>query len=1412
MKTTAFLTAIATIVLSADAASVSGELRKWHKVTLDFDGPSTSEGATPNPFTNYRLNVTFRHAGSGKTYLVPGYYAADGNAANTSATSGDVWRVHFAPDETGTWTYEASFRSGSNVAMDASPTSGSSAGFFDGEEGTLSIAATNKSGRDMRGKGRLEYVGKHHLRFAETGGYFMKAGVDAPENLLAYADFDGEFKTDGREDDLVKDWQPHVQDWNSGDPTWQGSKGKGLIGAINYLADQGLNAFSFLTLNIDGDDKNVYPYTTYSERLRMDVSKLDQWETVFEHGDHMGMYIHFKTQETENELLLDSGNMGNQRKLYYRELIARFGHHLAMNWNLGEEINAASLQQKQAWAQYFYDTDPYHHHLVIHNGATHYNMMGSASKLTGFSLQLNAYDFTDNFAMTKDYIDRSVAAGKPWVVATDEPGDSRYSLRPDNDPGSSHTDARKDALWGNIMAGGAGVEWYFGYALDHSDLTCNDFRSRDSFWPVCRYAIGFFENNPIPFQDMPNANSLVSGSGNNANRCLAKPGDTYLVQLRSGGTSATLNLSGQSGNYRVRWFDPRNGGALVSGNTLAGGGTRSLGSPPNSTTQDWIALVQNTGGSTPTNEAPLVSAGADKSATLSGASVSVALTGSASDDGLPAGSTLSRSWTRVSGPAAVTFSAPDSASTSATFTAAGTYVLRLTATDGTLSSSDEVQVLVTTATAQNQAPVANAGPDRSAVLSGASVQIALAGSASDDGLPQGSSLSVAWTPVSGPAPVSFGNASSAATTASFTTAGTYTLRLSASDGALSDTDEATVTVSASSGGGGTSNFAASQDAYTQNGSNVNTAELRVENSSRKRISYLQFDLTAATAPISAASLTLTQKGDVPSGKMTLRLFAATSNNWLESTITGSNAPAKGAELANYTGDIPAGKILTFDVSSFVGAPGIYSFILDTDTAKDVTFASAENTTTAARPVLTITSGSGGGGPSNTAPVVSAGADKSGSYQGQPIAIALSGSATDDGLPAGSSLALTWTRSSGPAAVSFSPANAATTSATFSAAGTYVLRLTASDGQLSTSDEVTVTVISDIIDNEIPTVDAGPNSSAFLTGTSVQVNLAGSASDDGQPAGSTLTTTWTRTSGPAAVSFGNASSPATTATFTATGTYLLRLTASDGELSETDEMTVVVEGPAPAPGGTVILAATHDAYTENGKNFNSTVLRLENSSRKRIIYLQFDASGVTAPTSATLKLTEGDDVSSGSMTVRVFAAASNGWTEGGITGSNAPAKGAELASFTGDITQSKVLSFDVSSRVTGPGIYSFILEADSSTRDVSFVSAEGSPTSARPALVVNSGGSGTVAAEPVSAKAAAATPAPAMKLRVERTSQGMSLSMTGIPNSRYAVERSTDLVEWTVIGTVDTGELGQASMEDPSAPPDRAFYRLNDDVK
>jgi hypothetical protein len=833
--------------LAVAAATVSGELRMWHKVTLDFAGPATSETADPNPFTDYRLDVTFTHPQSGKTHIVPGYYAADGDAANTGASSGNRWRVHFAPDRIGSWTYTASFRSGPNVATD--PNAGSSAGFFDGDAGGFEVAPTDKTGRDFRGKGRLEYVGKHHLRFAGTGEFFMKAGCDAPENFLAYADFDGDFKTDGHFDHLVKTWSPHTADWQPGDPVWQGDKGKGIIGAINYLASEELNAFSFLTFNIIGDDRNVFLYTTYSERTRLDVSRLDQWEIVFEHGTRKGMYLHFKTQEKENQTLLDGGDLGPLRKLYYRELIARFGHHLALNWNLGEECTV-DFDQKQSWAQYFHDIDPYDHLIVIHNGSNHRNLMGTASEVTGFSLQRSNADFSDTFIGTKDYVDRSFNSGKPWVVACDEPGDSQYSLRPDSNPGNSHVDARRDALWGNIMAGGAGCEFYFGYALEHSDLTCQDFRSRDSFWDYCRHALAIFRDQNFPIELMKNQNALVSGSGENANRCRALSGHSYLVQLRSGG-SHTLDLTGFADTFSVKWLDPRQGGAAIAAPPLAGGGIVSLGPPPHSPTDDWIVLLQSTTAANPTNLPPQVDAGPDRSEILVDATLELAFDASVTDDGLPADLTLTRSWSFVSGPAPVAFSSTTTAATTATFTTTGTYLLRLAASDGDLSAFDEVAVVVA------------APPD----------------------------------------------------------------------------------------GGQT--FPPVHDAFTDSGENDNGPLLRVAPASR--IAYLRFDLTTLTVDPATAILRLTEGAGLSAGNVLIRLHAAQSNDWTEQTLDATNAPAKGIELAVFSGGLAPGQTVEFDLADHLADPGLHGFILEADPATDeVAFASKEHATPAARPQLVVT--------------------------------------------------------------------------------------------------------------------------------------------------------------------------------------------------------------------------------------------------------------------------------------------------------------------------------------------------------------------------------------------------------------------------------------------------------------------------
>ena len=90
------------------------------------------------------------------------------------------------------------------------------------------------------------------------------------------------------------------------------------------------------------------------------------------------------------------------------------------------------------------------------------------------------------------------------------------------------------------------------------------------------------------------------------------------------------------------------------------------------------------------NQPPSVSAGSDQTITLP---ISASLSGVVADDGLPTGSILAITWSKVSGPGTISFSSPNSA-TDASFSEPGTYQLRLFADDSELSASDDVTITV----------------------------------------------------------------------------------------------------------------------------------------------------------------------------------------------------------------------------------------------------------------------------------------------------------------------------------------------------------------------------------------------------------------------------------------------------------------------------------------------------------------------------------------------------------------------------------------------------------------------------------------------------------------------------------------------------------------------------------------------
>jgi len=450
--------------------------------------------------------------------------------------------------------------------------------------------------------------GSYYLKTLGDGKYWIKGGTDSPENFLAY---DGFVNTTGRDDkpEWFHDYDQHIADWNNGDPDWDGGKGKGIIGSLNYLSSKHVNSIYVLLMNIGGDGQDVWPYSGTIDRagaigndnIHFDIAKLTQWEVVFGHAQRKGINLNLVLGEgeTNNKRELDNAQLGTERKLYYREMIARFGHHNALQWMLCEEYDGGGgisvpPDMVKSWAQYIKDVDAYGHPVSVHNG--HEEALEPFFGDDRFDLTSYQYhkrtDYPINFYGSRVEMLRGqvAAAGRIIPIFIDEPETVGLS----DDESVVYEDGwllnfgqvkiRKEVLYPIYFSGGS-VEFILEEMLATDDFSCYE-----SLWNYMYYARKFMEEN-LSFHEMQPHDELLTGEARHGD-VLARIGTKYAIYLPEAQNTGSLDLTGCFHTFTRRWYNPRTGNFEGTATVINGGGIVSLGPPPGEPTEDWVVLLE----------------------------------------------------------------------------------------------------------------------------------------------------------------------------------------------------------------------------------------------------------------------------------------------------------------------------------------------------------------------------------------------------------------------------------------------------------------------------------------------------------------------------------------------------------------------------------------------------------------------------------------------------------------------------------------------------------------------------------------------------------------------------------------------------------------------------------------------------
>jgi hypothetical protein len=519
--------------------------------------PFTETDASPNnPWLDYRLDVELTDPAM-TTYHVAGFYAGNGADAKYGpvGSTGSVWKARFAAfgnNAAGTWSYTAKLRYGAGVNIDPPlPLSGMEVWPLGGSGGTGTFNVVNPSAIEPEflrlGFLRANGVDRYLQHDASPAQYFLKTGSGGPENFLGYHEFTGYAQqgmalcgscSDCSGSNNVPPsghiFAMHVADWLIGDASWGGPavrKGKGIVGALNYLSSKGINSIFFMPMNLGGDGRDVFPFVTLGNNIcspspadlvfHYSVARMAEWNVVFEHAMRKSILLEFVLAEREwgnihwlgGSVAAGGVAMSPERKLFLKQMVAMFGHNPAIKWNLCEEnvlysagnspgqFNEVELEALAGWIRAW---DRYQHPIGVHldaNTILTYKVMldqnragwldstslqvhGESSAMTG-KTQSTHYGYVP--LQARLLVDGHANSTRSVVVDVDENGSGGYGAAPDMHPlmtpawEADATDRRRRVLY-DVLFAGANLSWYYGYHLPQhggGDIALENFRTRD---------------------------------------------------------------------------------------------------------------------------------------------------------------------------------------------------------------------------------------------------------------------------------------------------------------------------------------------------------------------------------------------------------------------------------------------------------------------------------------------------------------------------------------------------------------------------------------------------------------------------------------------------------------------------------------------------------------------------------------------------------------------------------------------------------------------------------------------------------------------------------------------------------------------------------------------------------------------